>query len=513
MLLLTAAEMREYDRTTIETFKIPGIILMELAGRACAEKALQLLNNRKKTKRVVVVCGAGNNGGDGYVIARHLENAGCSVTTLLFCDRNKIQGDARVHFDALEAMGSDILEVSGLETLRQHLLMLEKTDLLVDAVFGTGLARDITGPIAEMLTLLDLLPCLRLAVDIPSGIDADTGAIRGVALHADATVTFAHYKRGHFLYPGRTFCGELQRADISIPTQLVDALGASCHLLHEESIRPLCKPRTATSYKNTFGHLLILAGSEGKSGAALLCSRASLRSGAGLVTLATPASLRPSLEGRFPELMIEALGQTLSEDSWEEAQPLLANKTALALGPGLGSAAAAFARRAALESTLPMVIDADGLNVFAGALSELQNARGPRILTPHHGEAARLLGVSTLDIGKQRIDAALRLARESRAVVVLKGADSLVASPSGELFVNSSGNPGLAKAGSGDVLTGVIAALLAQGFTTLDAAKAGVYIHGAAADEARKTTGERGMLPSDVIDSLPRVLSPWESPT
>lgn len=519
MLLLTAAEMREYDRTTIEDVGIPGVVLMELAGRGCAEICQKVIKARgipTDEARVAVVCGAGNNGGDGYVVARHLQNAGARVTTYLLAPPEKLKGDALINYRILEKTGGHIVDASAPGALPALLPTLKEAHLLVDAILGTGLTRDVREDLAESLRLLDTLPCPRVAVDIPSGVDSDTGAIRGAAIRANHTVTFGLMKRGHWLYPGRALSGEVHLVDISIPTQLIARTGGGCQLLTAQTVKGLLPRRGPTSYKNTFGHLLLCAGSPGKGGAALLSATSALRSGAGLVTLATSSACQKSLEGRALEVMVEPAGPEggafLDEYAFSTILALSQGKQAFALGPGLGQTPETFAlaRRLVQEIPLPAVVDADGLNAIAQDLSCLKETKGPRILTPHPGEMGRLLGVSTAEVAQNRVEVAQRFAREHQLVLVLKGADTLVAGPAGELFINSSGNPGLATAGSGDVLTGIIGAFLAQGLSPLDAARLGVYLHGAAADYARTSRGETAMIASDVTEALPAVLKGWE---
>lgn len=514
MLLLTAAEMRECDRLTIEELGIPGVVLMELAGRGCAEAARELLQRQHKEVNradIAVVTGSGNNGGDGYVVARHLLNQGARVTTYLLSPPERLRGDAKINYDILARMGADRVELYGPGALEAQLPRLARADLLIDAIFGTGLARDLDSEMANAIRRLDGLPCPRLAVDIASGVDADTGAVRGAALRADMTVTFAHMKRGHWLYPGRALTGELRVVDISIPAELsARAAPQAARLLQEGGLRRLLPARARTSFKNTFGHLLVIAGAPGTGGAALLSSEAALRAGAGLVTLATGAALARSLEGRCPEVMVEGVGGgfVLGASAFEPLRELASSRNAVALGPGLGQDpdTAALARRLVRELPVPMVVDADGLNAVAHDLSCLRGAAGPRVLTPHPGEMARLAGISTGEVVAHRVALALRFAAEHGVFLVLKGADTLVATPEGGLFVNSSGNPGMATAGSGDVLTGIIGAFLAQKHEPALAARLGVYLHGAAGDLAREELGEAGLLAGDITRALPRLL-------
>lgn len=515
MILLTAQEMRECDRATIEDLGIPGLVLMELAGQGCAEACKAMLAKRGipiKDAYIAVVCGAGNNGGDGYVVARHMLNAGAKVTTYLLAEASKLKGDALANYQILQKIGGRFVEAQGPGMLEAVLPEIQRAHLLVDAVFGTGLARDLSEEMAQKIRLLDTLPCLRLAVDIPSGVDSDTGAIRGAALHADVTVTFGHQKRGHWLYPGRELCGEVKLVDISIPLSVTKQVNSRCALLTETELRRLLPKRGRTSHKNSFGHLLVVAGSAGMSGAALLSASAALRSGVGLASVATCGHSQRALEGKFLEAMISGVGDAgsryMTEDDVLQIKALSIAKNALVLGPGIGQepSTALLARRLVREITVPMLVDADGLNAVAAEISCLKEAQGPRVLTPHPKEMSRLSGRSVAEISRDRVGLAEKFAKAHNVVLVLKGADTVVASPDGDVYINSSGNSGLATAGSGDVLSGIIGSFLAQGSSAIDAARLGVYLHGAAADEAKKTTGEAAMVASDVVSSLPSLL-------
>jgi ADP-dependent NAD(P)H-hydrate dehydratase / NAD(P)H-hydrate epimerase len=519
MILVTASQMRECDRHTIEDLGIPGVVLMELAGAGCANACKRFLGARHKPvsgANIAVVCGGGNNGGDGYVVARHLQNAGAQVTTFLLSDPASFKGDALLNYKILTKIGARLIDAYRPGTLSSALFELQKADLLVDAIFGTGLKRELTPEFVHVIKLLDSLSCPRVAVDIPSGIDSDTGAIRGAALRADVTVTFGYQKRGHWLYPGRDLSGELVLIDISIPPSVSLRLGALCRLLTEDEIKQCIPKRARTSYKNSFGHLLVVAGSAGMSGAALLSASTALRGGAGLVSIATSGRCQQVLEAKHPEIMVAATGDLnaayLTQEDILQVKALSIGKTALVLGPGLGQegSTAILSRRLIKEIPQPMLVDADGLNAASRDLSCLKEAQGLRVLTPHPKEFSRLCGLSIAEIEKDRAGHAERFAKEYNVVVVLKGADTVVASPKGEVFINSSGNPGLATAGSGDVLSGLIGSFLAQGLSPLDAARIGVYLHGAAGDEAKKLFGEAAMNASDVTHSIPTLLRRFE---
>jgi ADP-dependent NAD(P)H-hydrate dehydratase / NAD(P)H-hydrate epimerase len=488
MLIVTAEEMRALDREVIDTIGVPGAVLMEAAGRAVAERVRALAPRGE----VVVYAGPGNNGGDGFVAARHLMNWGIATRVLLWADRHKIRGDAHLHLVACEKTGVCVLNPGAPE---------ETADaaVVVDALLGTGLDREVTGPLADAIARINGHRAVKVAVDIPSGLHADRGVPMGTCVRADHTVTFAFAKRGLVGAPGFTYAGKLEVADIGIPEWLARARGVTSRLLDDKALAPMVRPLDPLAHKGTRGHLLILAGSVGKSGAALLCGSAALRGGAGLVTLAAPFELMPVVDGRVLELMT----------SWYHLPPeptvllaALEGKRALAAGPGMPSDPAmrevlqALARRAA-DAGIGLVLDADALNHLA-AMGQILDARPPVVLTPHPGEAARLLGRTTADVQADRVAAAEELAAKFAAVVVLKGARTVIACSS-ELAICPTGGPQLGSGGTGDVLTGLVGALLAQGIEPFEAACAAVYAHGLAGDRAGGN-----LVAHDLLAHLPK---------
>jgi ADP-dependent NAD(P)H-hydrate dehydratase / NAD(P)H-hydrate epimerase len=497
MDVLTAAEMREADRITIEELGIPGVVLMEHAGRAVAEAAARLA---PPGARVVAVCGAGNNGGDGYVAARWLRERGFDARVVLVAGRPRAGGDAALHLSAYEKLGGRVVDRAGLAE------QLAGAAVVVDAIFGTGLTRVVEGDMAEVMREINALSATRLAVDIPSGLDADTGAILGACVAADATVSFAFAKVGLVSAPGFERVGALEVVDIGIPRGLAARLGVKLRMIEESDARAWVPRRPRGGHKGTFGHLLVIAGSPGKTGAALLCASAGLRAGAGLCTLATPPEVRPMLEGRAWEVMVAELdAERAREDALDRLTALAAGKRALAWGPGMPtSPAAGELLRAALRVLEPpLVLDADALNHLAHDPAILAQARAPVVLTPHPGEAARLLGSDVPGVQADRVGAARRLAASTNAVVVLKGARSVIAAPDGRALLNPTGNPGMGTGGTGDVLTGVVGALLAQGLAPFEAAALGAYVHGLAGDLARGERGELGLVAGDLLQHLP----------
>jgi ADP-dependent NAD(P)H-hydrate dehydratase / NAD(P)H-hydrate epimerase len=499
-LLVTAEQMRALDRETIATVGVPGVVLMESAGRGVVD--VMARHYDVAHARVVAFCGPGNNGGDGFVVARHLANRGADVIVALVGERDKIKGDARVHFDACAKSNVRIFEADKAP--------LHRNDLVVDAIFGTGLQRAVgAGAARDAIARMRAHRGPVIAVDVPSGVDADRGVI-GPCVRADHTVTFAFAKIGLVGAEEQAIVGALHVVDIGIPEKLARERGVKAELLEDAVLAPL-RARPLSGHKGTHGHVLVVAGSRGKTGAALLCGTAVLRAGCGLCTVAMPADAAALVEGRVPELMIEAVG---------DVQSLMVGKRAAAVGPGIARDDAARDRIRALgHSELALVVDADALNLIAAdnaAASALWPRRGsPTVLTPHPGEAARLLGATVGAVQEDRIGAARAIADKFGAVCVLKGARTIIAAPDGRLAVNPTGNPGLGTAGTGDVLTGVVAAALArmhgEGEARVDpfaAACAAVYLHGAAGDRAAAARSQTGLLASDVLDALPHLLAP-----
>ncbi len=508
MRLLNAEQMRELDRRTIEEIGVPGVVLMENAGRGAAESMARHFAGRFPGP-VLVLAGKGNNGGDGYVIARHLANWGWQVRTLVLADRDTIGGDAAINLTALINCGGDVGFVAGTEALQAELDGHCSPALLVDALLGTGLASDVKGLYALAIDWINASPAPAVAVDIPSGVDASTGRILGRAVEAELTITFAFAKLGHVLHPAAQLTGQLDTLDIGIPRSLTDAAGAE-HLLVEASEAAALLPRRpVTGHKGTFGHLLVVAGAIGKTGAATLTAEGGLRSGAGLVTAVCPRSVHHILEIKLTEAMtapLDDVAGALSLQALEQVRNLWDGKQALALGPGLGLAAetAALVRHLVRECPIPLVLDADGINAL-GAKPDMLKERAGRatILTPHPGEMARLLGISVAEVERDRIACARSFARSHQVVLVLKGARTVTAFADGRIRINASGHQGMASGGMGDVLTGLIGGLLAQGLSAEAAAVLGVYLHGCAADRLRPRLGAAGMTAGDLVQELP----------
>jgi hydroxyethylthiazole kinase-like uncharacterized protein yjeF len=510
MKLVTAAEMRELDRRTIEEVGVPSLVLMENAGRS----TYQVLRREfpDLAGPVVILAGHGNNGGDGLVVARYLVNDGFPVTVFLMASRDQVKGDALVNLKILEALGLEVEEVLGEDQLSPVVHRMSRAALVVDALLGTGLNSPVRGLLAPLIDRVNQGRAPVLAVDIPSGLSADTGEPLGSAVEADVTVTYGLAKLGQIVLPGRDYVGRLWLVDISIPPALTQSI--QTELAEASEMHRLLPPRPFASHKGTFGHLVVVAGGEGKTGAAFMTAEAALRSGAGLVTAAVPASLNDILEVKLTEAMTlplpEAEGaRALGQKALMPLTDFLAGKTTVALGPGLGTHPETREVVQALvrDCPLPLGIDADGLNCLAGQLEVLKGSGGPRILTPHPGEMGRLLGLGGQEVQSRRLEIARNFATAHGVWLVLKGSQTVVAAPDGTLSLNPTGNPVLASGGTGDVLTGLIGGWLAQGLPPWDAARLGVYLHGLAADYLADAIGPRGHIAGDLLASFPELLS------
>ena len=511
MYLVTANEMQKMDLSTIESFGLPGRILMENAGRGATQFFLEQFKNAEN-KKIGVIAGRGNNGGDGFVIARYLAQKGISVTVYLLSERQKISGDAAANLELLPPLKVPVIEMPDAESFSAHQTAMRHEAIWVDAILGTGLKSDVKEFFKDMIDFINQSNKPVFAVDIPSGLNSDTGQPCGACVRADATATFAFAKTGHFLLPGADYTGNLKIIDIGVPPHIANDVGPLQYLLTPDLIRTVSLPRPLDAHKGHTGHLLVIAGSTGKTGAAVMTAMSAMRAGVGLVTLGIPASLNPILEIHVTEAMTEPLPETkegvLGEASFDRIMALLSDKKCLAIGPGIGTnpETKMLVQRLLQESKKPMVIDADGLNCLIGRTEILKNFEKPIVLTPHPGEMSRLIGTTAADVQKDRIKCARNFAEKFNVHVVLKGARTVVAHPDGRVFINPTGNPGMASGGMGDVLTGVIAGFIAQGHSPELAAHAGVYLHGAAADSLAKNKGSFGYLATDVMNTLPEAI-------
>jgi NAD(P)H-hydrate epimerase len=506
MKAVTAEVMQGLDRQTIQDYGIPGLELMERAGAGVAA-IIQARFPSPENRTLLICAGKGNNGGDGFVVARLLAESGWQVTLLLFAPTDALSGDARTNFARIPAA---VRQVNAEQMNRVEMTSLMRDSaVVVDALFGTGLKSGLTGKYADAAACINSSGRPVLAVDIPSGVDATSGQVPGEAVRADITVTFGAAKRGQFLYPGAEYVGELIVTDIGIPAELLDK-APYVEVIDEKYAAALVKPRSHTAHKGSCGHCLIIAGSSGKSGAATMAANSAMRCGAGLVTLAVPAGIHPVVEVKTTEVMTVPLAETeygtVADESLAKIEDLLAGRDVAAVGPGLGSdeEAAAVVRGIVSAARVPLVLDADALNVLAGDLQPLVKSPSPAlILTPHPGEMARLAGVGIAAIESDRIAAAQSFATANNCCLLLKGARTVIAAPDGRLAINTSGNPGMASGGMGDVLTGVIAALLGQGYEPFAACCLGAFCHGLAGDMAAAEKGETGLIATDVQELLP----------
>jgi hydroxyethylthiazole kinase-like uncharacterized protein yjeF len=496
MKILNAEQMRNIDRRTTERFGVPSIVLMENAAAAVVDA---IFEHYPDSDRVALVCGTGANGGDGFAAARHLESRGVVPVILVIGERASVRGDARVNLEICERLGIPIYDVRTADDVETALAHAADADLLVDAIFGTGLNRAPGGIHADVIRALAELRIPVLAIDLPSGLNASSHEPFEPCVQAEVTVTFAAPKLCHVFQPAALYCGEVIVADITIPEIAIEDEAVTLALITPKDVQPLVEPRMAATHKGTYGHVGVIAGSPGRSGAAVMCARGAIRTGAGLVSVMTDTETAKLVHAGSVESMTYSGG---------DVREFLRNKTAALVGPGLPDDDQPYDNTRAIVNAieLPLVIDASGLNAFGARADEL-NPRGlPRVITPHPGELARLLGSDTRTINGDRISAVREAARVTNCVVVLKGHQTLVGEPDGHVYVNPTGNPGMATGGMGDVLAGIIAALLARGADPLDAACAGVYLHGLAGDILAEELGDTGLMATELADRIPRAI-------
>ncbi|MGD2269928.1 MAG: NAD(P)H-hydrate dehydratase [Desulfobacterales bacterium] len=508
MYLVTAAEMRQMDRETIDSFGIPGRILMENAGRGACRVFLEQFPALGQ-KRVAVVAGRGNNGGDGFVIARYLSHKGINVTVFLLAEQGKVSGDAAANLRLLKPMGVPVVELPDQKTFSKHKTDLVHQDVWIDAIFGTGLNSDVRGYFRDVIEFINSSHKPVFAVDIPSGLNSDTGQPGGICIRSQATATFGFAKTGHILFPGASFTGKLEIIDIGIPPHIVKSVNPKQHLLTPAVVRSAYKPRPPDYHKGKSGHLLVISGSPGKTGAAAMTAMSAVRAGAGLVTLGVPKNLNPILETQVVEAMTWPLPETsdgvLGETSFDQIMDLLSDKQCLAIGPGIGQSEETkdLVHRLVKACPVTIVMDADGLNNLASNVEVLSTCDVPIILTPHPGEMARLIYSTPRQIQADRLNFARDFAGKFKVHLVLKGARTVIGHPDGRVFINPTGNSGMASGGMGDVLTGMIAGFVTQGYSPETAARMGVYLHGAAADMLARDMAPFGYLATEVMNAIP----------
>lgn len=513
MRLFDAQVGRRFDALAVKKYGLSILQLMENAGAGVARIVAAELAECKG-RRVSVIAGKGANGGDGFVAARHLMAAGVDVK--VFCTEpiDNIRGEASVNAAIWMKMGGSVARLSTPRDIERHSAEIRSSDVIVDALFGTGLSSDVKGVAAKIIDLVNGTSSRVVAVDIPSGIDASTGGRLGVAVEADVTAAMAAPKIGSYLYPGRACSGRVEAVDIGLSPDLLDgAVSSNVALITDALVSATLRPRGVDAHKGSCGHLLVLAGSQGMTGAAYMSGVAAMRTGAGLVTIAIPESLNSVMEAKTTEVMTrplpEAAGGRLGLVSYDAIREALTGKTAAIIGPGLGTSDELGELLSRLIKIIdkPLLIDASGLDAVSSRFHLLKRSKYPVVLTPHPGEAGRLLGISAHEVQMDRVGATQAIAKKSGAVVVLKGAGTVIADSSGRVFIGHTGGPGLATAGTGDVLSGMIGAFLSQGYGALEAAYCGVHIHGLTSDEIRKGGVEAGMMATDLLPVIPRVLS------
>jgi NAD(P)H-hydrate epimerase len=510
MKVTTAAEMRRIDARAVEEYGLPGVALMENAGGEVARKVMELVGD-PADKKVCIFAGRGNNGGDGFVAARHLAGRGAKVKVFLL-GAAAVSGDAGINLAILLKMGTEVFEIAGERDCDKAAVAAAVADCLVDALLGTGFRGEVAGDLATLVRIVNSAGKPVVAVDIPTGIDADSGQVRGLAVTATHTVTFGLPKPGLLFQPGAAHAGAVTVADIGLPAALLEDAAIRQNAVTAGLVRRLLPPRAPWVHKGANGRVALVAGSTGLTGAAALASMAAVRAGAGLVTLGVAAGLNAVMEVKLTEVMTRPLPEGASGvvglAAVTDIAALAENADVLAVGPGLGRAedTCAAVREVVKNVHCPLVIDADGLNALAGHGEVLRQAAALAVLTPHPGELARLIDRTPAVINADRLAAARAAAESLGAVIVLKGPGTVVAFPDGEAFINPTGTAALATGGTGDVLTGVIAALIAQGLASQDAAVAGVFLHGLAGEIAARG-GMVGLAAGDLLPALPAAIA------
>ena len=515
MKVVTAAEMRRIDQDTIDTIGIPGIVLMETAGSAIVRT---IQHHYPTCQQIGILAGKGNNGGDGLVIARQLAHAGRDVHLFLVSPKENFTGEAQLNLQIAEKLGLRITVITRESDLQAD-NQIAACQLLVDAMLGTGVRGAVRSPIDAVINTINRLPVPVLSVDLPSGLDTDTGHPLGTCVRADRTITIGLPKRGVLVHPGAELAGNLEVVDIGFPKQVIAAQNIKINWTTAPQASQWLPPRPPNSHKGSYGRVLVVAGSTGMTGAAALASEAALRAGAGLVTLAIPKHLNPILETLLPEVMTLPLSETEAGSLEASAtSPILEfaerTKSVLAIGPGLSqhTETVSLVHQLVRENyeqalDLKMVIDADGLNALAQRRETLSYLHKTAVLTPHPGEMGRLMNCSVSALERDRIRTAQQFANNHGLTLVLKGAPTISAGANGEVWINSTGNPGMGTGGMGDVLTGIIAGLIAQGCTSEMAAALGVYVHGYAGDIAAERLGMHGLIASDVLKAVPQAIA------
>lgn len=508
MFVAGQKEMQQMDQYTMEQIGLPGIVLMENAGARVVEEIRA--SSPCKNPKVIILAGAGNNGGDGFVIARRLCDLGWDALLCLLVNPDRITGDAKCHLDVYQNRGLPILHLweNNPEQIRDE---LNRADMIIDAMLGTGLRGPVREPFNQIISLVNEFAGSKvvIAVDIPSGVGSDDGKVAGVAVKAAKTITFVFPKIGFFLQDGPKHVGEWKAVDISVPPSIVTDLGlAMPQLITESLVKASIPVRPPQGHKGTFGHALVIGGSRQYVGAPVFTAKAVIHSGAGLVTLAVPASIYPMAANQSPESLFLPLSETdghFSDKAVEELLPLLPQFDSVAIGPGISRFPGGERWISSLITSLqhqPIVVDADALYLLRNQLNLVRRCRGPVIFTPHPGEMALLLKQTVREVEENRMEIARTFAEKYQVFLLLKGHRSIIATPEGDVYINPYGHDALGKGGSGDVLTGLITSFLAQGATPLKALVSASYLHARGGEEKAKTLSNYGVMPLDIIDSV-----------
>lgn len=508
MKILSPERMAQYDRYAIDTWGIPSAVLMENAGR----NTYRLVKERYLTgkKRVLIICGRGNNGGDGFVVGRYALMDGYKTEAYLLCKKGDLKGDAALNMRLFESLKGRIFEVeddfNALKTGIKH------ADIIIDAIFGTGLSKTVEGRERFAIERINQSGKPVMAIDIPSGIDGKTGMPMGIAVKATHTFTYAYPKLGHIFYPGGYHAGKLTVIDISIPSFIEDVLGTDAQVIDGEMLRGFIKERLPWTHKGTYGHTAVIAGSPGKTGAAHMTSTAALKIGAGLVTLVIPSSLNGIMEAKLTEVMTYPVEDRntgfFTMSCYEQVKEFIEDKDVIIIGPGLSQhpETSEFVRQIYMNVEKPFVIDADGINAFVGHVDILCNTKRSTVLTPHPGEFGRLVNLSPKLINQDRMTSGKKFVEDTHVNLVLKGARSIFISAEGNVYINPTGNPALAKGGSGDILTGFIGGLASQGYTLVEASLLGTYLHGYLADDWLEENTDMDLLAGDLVFGLGKAI-------
>ncbi len=510
--ILTPSSARNYDRYAAKTLKIPSLLLMENAGRGVAD-SIEKHFGTLTGKTAQIYCGKGNNGGDGFVTARHLLIRGATVAVVLTCPPTQLKGDPLINFTILQSMHKKSADKQSLQILRfstvKKLSLLPTADFVIDALYGTGFSGALSGKLGELVKWLNSLKNKRISIDIPSGVDVMNGSVAGVAVIANLTVTMAFKKVGLLVADGQNHAGLIEVVDIGVPANLPPIQKCKTFQIHQNDVSATLPVRAINAHKHSVGKIFVLAGSRGFTGAAAMTSESAMRAGAGAVILGTPKSVYPILAKKLTEVMVEAFEDTeegcLNLNSLQSIQKQIQWADVVVIGPGLSrnSATQELIWQLIKEIDKPLIIDANGLNAIAEKPEILKKAKSKNIiLTPHVGELSRITKQSSEEIEKNRIEIARKFAMEHKLTLVLKGAPTVTANSSGEAYINSTGNAGMATAGAGDVLTGIIAGLLGQSMSPFNAAWTGVYIHGKAGDIAKAQFGEKSLLALDIQQNI-----------